>query len=216
MLTLGTGQHCQNGRCRGIPKGSGMRITTSRAAKMAAAIAAAGMLVAGCGDDAPSVGEMTEGAKSAVETGMSKAEGAGESAKSKAESAMNGEGSGGETTQINSPSGEPVAVGGDTLAKYNESGGVEGKLGAPMGPAESGPRGGTCQEFVGGLICDSESTDAQIVWGEIRTAWEGQGGLTGELGYPTGDEEDDNGTFTQEFENGSIKWSGGEPEITRN
>jgi uncharacterized protein with LGFP repeats len=199
-----------------------MRITTSRAARAFAAVAAAGLLTVGCSsDDVPSVGEMTEGAKSAAESGMSKAE----SAKNNAESELNdasasgsaaGEDGSGESTQVNSPSGEAVTVQGATLAKYNESGGAEGKLGAPLGAAEEGPDGGSCQEFERGLICDGGSTDAQIVWGEIRKAWEGQDGQNGELGYPTGDEELNGGTYSQEFEHGSISWSGGEPEITKN
>lgn len=181
-----------------------------------AALAAAGILTAGCGDNSPSVGEMTASAKSGMATGMSKAESMGQSAKSKAGSAMNGDKSSGGSEQFKSPDGEDVTVQGDTLAKYKDAGGPDGDLGKPIGSPTSGPGGGTCQEFVGGLICDSDATDAQIVWGEMRSAWDGDGGMNSSLGYPTADEKKDGNTYSQTFQHGSIDWSGGAPVFHRN
>ncbi len=169
-----------------------------------AALAAAGFLTAGCGDNSPSVGEMTASAKSGVAT-----------ASSKAGSALNGDESSGSSEQFKSPDGEDVTVQGDTLAKYKDAGGPDGDLGAPIGSPTSGP-GGACQEFVGGLICDSNATDAQIVWGKIRSAWEGDGGMSSSLGYPTADEKKDGNVYSQTFQHGSIDWSGGAPVFHRN
>ncbi|MCE5289482.1 MAG: esterase [Nocardiaceae bacterium] len=186
-----------------------MRTATKRTAGIVAALAAAGLLTAGCGDNSPSVGEMTASAKSGMATGMSKAESMGGSA-------MNGDESSGGSEQFKSPDGEDVTVRGDTLAKYKDAGGTDGDLGAPIGSPTSGPGGGTCQEFVGGIICDSDATDAQIVWGEIRSAWEGDGGMSSTLGYPTADEKKDGNKYSQTFQHGSIDWSGGAPVFHRN
>ncbi|WP_067893237.1 LGFP repeat-containing protein [Nocardia vaccinii] len=116
-------------------------------------------------------------------------------------------------TKIQTPAGE-IAVAGHVLAKYNEMGGPAGTLGAPTGNSMNGPNGGSCQEFVGGAICWSEQTDAHVVWGEIRKAWDSNGGINGNLGYPTSDEKDIANGKQSDFTGGSITWVNNQTSVT--
>ncbi|MFI5777993.1 LGFP repeat-containing protein [Nocardia sp. NPDC051570] len=108
-------------------------------------------------------------------------------------------------TKISTQNGD-ITVSGRILAKYTEMGGPEGALNQPTGSSVSGPDGGSCQEFVGGAICYSEKTGPHVVWGEIRKAWEADGGVNGKLGYPTTDEKDITGGKQSDFTAGSISW----------
>jgi uncharacterized protein with LGFP repeats len=112
--------------------------------------------------------------------------------------------------------GGEIAVPGHILGTYTEMGGAEGTLGAPTAAAIDGPAGGTCQEFTGGAICWSDQSGAHVVWGDIRQAWDADGGARGTLGYPTSDEKDNpDGSKESDFLGGSIRWKAGLTTVIR-
>lgn len=117
-------------------------------------------------------------------------------------------------TKIMTQSGQEITVSGNILAKYTEMGGAQGTLGEPTAEAIEGPNGGSCQEFTGGAICWSEQTQAHVVWGDIRQAWEENGGVNGNLGYPTSDEQDTEMGKESTFTGGSITWNSGDRQTT--
>ncbi|WP_327142018.1 LGFP repeat-containing protein [Nocardia sp. NBC_01327] len=123
-----------------------------------------------------------------------------------------GETTGATETKIATRDGE-IAVGGTVLAKYNEFKGEAGPLGAPTGPEQDTPGGGISQEFAGGAICSSPTTGTHVVWGEIRKAWDENGGPGGKLGYPTSDETDIPGGKQSEFTGGNITWVNGQTSV---
>ncbi|WP_245401044.1 LGFP repeat-containing protein [Nocardia albiluteola] len=116
-------------------------------------------------------------------------------------------------TKIQTPNGE-FTITGHLMAKYNEMGGASSPLGAPTGNSVSGPNGGSCQEFTGGAICWSEPTGPHVVWGEIRKAWDSDGGVNGKLGYPTTDEKDVVGGKESDFSGGTISWVNEKTTVT--
>ncbi|WP_036505042.1 LGFP repeat-containing protein [Nocardia aobensis] len=117
-------------------------------------------------------------------------------------------------TKIATQNGQEIAVSGHILTKYTEMGAVQSPLGEPTGAAVEGPNGGSCQEFTGGAICWSQQTDAHVVWGDIRTAWEGNGGVNGKLGYPTSDEKDNPTGKESDFTGGTITWNSADRQTT--
>ncbi|MGW4365949.1 LGFP repeat-containing protein [Nocardia takedensis] len=120
----------------------------------------------------------------------------------------------GEQTEIATPSGAEVTVSGDIYDKYVASGGPTGPLGAPEEAEENGPANGKYQDFVGGTIYEPEEGEPHIVWGEIREAWEANGGASGKLGYPTSDETDIPGGKQSTFTGGTITWVDGKITVT--
>ncbi|MGV9677545.1 LGFP repeat-containing protein [Nocardia sp. NPDC003482] len=135
------------------------------------------------------------------------------SAMSSAGSAMSSASADASETKISTQNGD-ITVSGKILAKYTEMGGTDGPLSQPTGSSISGPDGGSCQEFVGGAICYSDNTGPHVVWGEIRKAWEGDGGVNGKLGYPTSDEKDIAGGKQSDFTGGTITWVNNETQVT--
>ncbi|MBF4998841.1 esterase [Nocardia sp. BSTN01] len=117
-------------------------------------------------------------------------------------------------TKIATQNGQEIAVSGHILTKYTDMGGVQSPLGEPTGASVQGPNGGSCQEFAGGAICWSEQTDAHVVWGDIRTAWENNGGVNGKLGYPTSDEKDNPTGKESDFTGGTITWNSADRQTT--
>lgn len=117
-------------------------------------------------------------------------------------------------TKIATQNGQEITVSGHILTKYTEMGGVQSPLGEPTGASVNGPNGGSCQEFTGGAICWSEQTDAHVVWGDIRQAWEGNGGVNGKLGYPTSDEKDHPTGKESDFTGGTITWNSSDRQTT--
>ncbi|WP_067535913.1 LGFP repeat-containing protein [Nocardia crassostreae] len=117
-----------------------------------------------------------------------------------------GETGGASETKIATRDGSEIAVTGDFLAKYNELGGESGPLGAPTGPEQDAPGGGKVQEFTGGAVYATSATGTHVVWGEIRKAWNENGGPGGKLGYPTTDETDIPGGKQSDFTGGTITW----------
>jgi uncharacterized protein with LGFP repeats len=98
--------------------------------------------------------------------------------------------------------------------KWNELGGMEGKLGFPTGDQDTHPDGGGFQEFDGGAIC-SHGVGTYVVWGKIRDKWNEVGGMDGKLGMPTSDEADTpDGGKKATFEHGTITWTPGDAQAT--
>ncbi|MEV0245145.1 esterase [Nocardia sp. NPDC050712] len=121
-----------------------------------------------------------------------------------------------EETKIATQNGPEVTVSGDIYEKYVASGGAAGALGLPLEAQENGPNGGEYQDFVGGTIYAAEEGEPHIVWGEIRKAWEANGGANGKLGYPTSDEQDVPGGKESTFTGGTITWKDGQTTVTPN
>ncbi|WP_416063020.1 LGFP repeat-containing protein [Rhodococcus indonesiensis] len=186
-----------------------------RTATVAAAAAAAGLVLAGCSSDDGT------GAEDAVASVTSAAESAVERATSAAESAVEGTtgtentepgASVEETTTLPGAGGGEYTISGPILAKYNEIGGADSPLGAPTADQED-VGDGSVAEFEGGIIAWSPDTDAHVVWGEIRTAWEAQGGAGGELGFPVSDERPIPNGLESEFEMGTITYVDGATQV---
>ncbi|MEV6767212.1 esterase [Nocardia sp. NPDC051030] len=118
-------------------------------------------------------------------------------------------------TKIATRDGSEVTISGDFLTKYTELGGETGPMGTPSGPEKEAPGGGMEQEFAGGAIYSSPATGTHVVWGEIRKAWEADGGPDGKLGYPTTDEVTmTDGGQKSEFTGGSITFVDGKTTVT--
>lgn len=203
-----------------------------RSAGFTLALAAAGLLVAGCGnnDEDSSVSETFGSLTSAVmpggdtgePTGSPQAEGS-PTETTGAEGSPTAEGTAtpdedpnagaGETT-VQTPDGTEVTVKGSIYQKYTEAGGPTGTLGMPEGEEQVARDGGRYQNFVGGTVFFSEETGAHIVWGDIREAWEANGGAEGELGFPTSDEETTPEGKKSEFEGGTITWNSSDRSTT--
>ncbi len=181
-----------------------------RSAVFAMTLAAGTLLFAGCGkDDNKDSGAKASDAMGSASAAMSSAG----SAMASAGSAMSSAAEAATETKIATQNGD-ITVSGRILAKYTEMGGPEGALNQPTGSSVSGPDGGSCQEFVGGAICFSDKTGPHVVWGEIRKAWEGDGGVNGKLGYPTSDEKDIAGGKQSDFTGGSITWVNNQTSVT--
>ncbi|MEE2034237.1 LGFP repeat-containing protein [Rhodococcus chondri] len=204
-----------------------MKRISRRPAAMAAAIAAVGLIAAGCGDDSSvedSVASATSAVESAAESVVSEVQTADETTGAEsttgAEETTGTETTGtepaeGQTSAVPGPGGEEVELSGQILAKYNEVGGATSPLGAATGDQEE-VGDGQVAEFDGGIIAWSPDTDAHIVWGEIRAAWEDAGGAGGDLGFPISDERPIEGGFQSDFQNGSITFVDGQTEVMQN
>ncbi|WP_433759044.1 LGFP repeat-containing protein [Nocardia sp. CA-135398] len=169
-----------------------------RTAGFTAVTAAAALLLAtGCGNDDDkdknSVASLT--ATSAAPHGEERRSGAAEE------------------TKIATQGGD-ITVSGIIFDKYVQSGGPSGPLGAPLREDEDTPNDGEWQDFTGGAIVWSKDNGAHIVWGEIRKAWEDNGGVGGKLGYPTSDEKDIPGGKQSDFVGGTITWVDGTTTVT--
>ncbi|GGK48005.1 LGFP repeat-containing protein [Nocardia camponoti] len=168
-----------------------------------AVIAAAGLLLTACSDDDSSSDNVTASATSALSVTATPDT----SAPSTSATAA------GDSTTILTPTGE-IAVSGEIYKKYTAFGGTTSPLGNPTGPQENGPNGGLYQDFDGGAIYWSSATGAHVVWGDIREAWDADGGVNGTLGYPTSDEKDITGGKQSDFEGGTITWVNGQTTVT--
>ncbi|MBF6350635.1 MULTISPECIES: LGFP repeat-containing protein [Nocardia] len=203
-----------------------------RSAGFTIALAAAGLLVAGCGDDDTSVSDTVGSLTSQVMPGENTGEGntptgapaeGSPGAEASPTETTGAEGSptpdqdpnadAGETT-VQTPDGTEVTVSGSIYQKYTEAGGPAGTLGMPEGEEQVAGDGGRYQNFVGGTIFFSEETGAHIVWGDIREAWEANGGAEGELGFPISDEQDTPEGKMSEFEGGTITWNSSDRSTT--
>lgn len=130
--------------------------------------------------------------------------------------AEHGEHSGATETKIATRNGGEIAVSGDVLAKYTAAGGATGPLGEPTGAQQEAAGGGVLQEFTGGAIYVAPGGPAHVVWGEIRKAYDENGGPGGKLGYPTSDETDIAGGKQSTFTGGTITWVDNQTTVTTN
>ncbi|QIS06071.1 esterase [Nocardia brasiliensis] len=170
-----------------------------RTAGYTALLAAAGLIVAGCSKDEDKNDDNAAASVTATSAAMHSGD---EHASGAAEE-----------TKIATQGGE-VTVSGDIFDKYMQSGGPTGALGAPLEAQESGPEEGKYQDFAGGTVYKAKDGQAHIVWGEIRKAWEENGGAQGKLGYPTSDEKDIAGGKESDFTGGTITWVDGKTTVT--
>jgi len=193
-----------------------MKRDPRRRALVAAAAAVVGLAVAGCGDSGNSAQDVVGSATSAVQ---SAAESVGSQAQSAVESITQGndepepsEPAADQSSAVPGAGGEDVELSGPILQKYDEVGGASSPLGAPTGQQED-IGDGMIAEFEGGIIAWSPDTDAHIVWGEIRTAWEAEGGAGGVLGFPISDEEQTPEGLRSNFQFGYITYVDGQTEV---
>ncbi len=194
------------------------------AAGSAAVLAAAGLLLAaGCSDETDKAKDAIASVTSAVggpgattshDMGaMTTTPGSDATSGSETTSGAATSGAAGESTTISTPNGD-ITVSGEVYKKYVAAGGATSPLGAPEEAQEAGPNGGEYQDFTGGTIYWSKDSGAHIVWGDIREAWEENGGANGTLGYPTSDEKDITGGKQSDFTGGTITWVNGETTVT--
>lgn len=186
-------------------------------------LAAAGLLLAtGCSDDnkdnendtMASVTSMIGGGSTTTTGAGAMTTTAGEGTETTSGMATtSGTAAAGESTTISTPNGD-ITISGEVYKKYVAVGGATSPLGAPEEAQESGPNGGEYQDFDGGTIYWSSDSGAHIVWGEIREAWEDNGGANGTLGYPTSDEKDIAGGKQSDFTGGTITWVDGQITVT--
>jgi uncharacterized protein with LGFP repeats len=92
---------------------------------------------------------------------------------------------------------------------YVAAGGPSGPLGWPAtGPIHfSASGGGTVQGFAGGALAGADGAAAYTLTGVMRSAYNSAGGVTSELGWPSGDSSCTAGVCTQQYQNGTIFWS---------
>ena len=114
--------------------------------------------------------------------------------------------------------GSPVqTVSGGILSKWALLGYETGAAGAPVAAAAAfstfGANSGLFQNFSGGAIywgtSGPRSGNAWFVSGLVLAAYNGDGGASGELGMPVGDEFVTAGVHQQNFEGGSITYTTG-------
>ncbi|WP_278263164.1 esterase [Nocardia sp. AG03] len=199
------------------------RIARRTATGGAAVLAAAGLLLAtGCSDDnkdnendtMASVTSMIGGGSTTTTRAAEGTTTTGEGTETTSGmTTTSGTAAAGESTTISTPDGD-ITVSGEVYKKYVAVGGATSPLGVPEEAQESGPNGGEYQDFEGGTIYWSSDSGAHIVWGDIREAWEENGGANGTLGYPTSDEKDIPGGKQSDFTGGTITWVGGQTTVT--
>ncbi|MGY1715089.1 hypothetical protein ACI78R_11575 [Geodermatophilus sp. SYSU D01106] len=99
----------------------------------------------------------------------------------------------------------------EVTARYAETGGPSGRLGATRGDVVCGLRNGGCmQNYTNGAIYWSPATGARVVWfGAVNDKWASYRWEGGPVGYPVGDGLCGlaGGGCFQAFEGGSLYWS---------
>lgn len=88
------------------------------------------------------------------------------------------------------PSGDAFAIDAPIFAEYEELGGLGSFLGRPATDTKRIPDGrGKITEFESGTMYSTATTGAHEVHGLIGAKWKELGGPTGDLGYPTSNEQ---------------------------
>lgn len=112
-----------------------------------------------------------------------------------------------DATILWSPETGAHEVHGGIRAKYASMGWERGALGYPVTDETSGANGGKFNHFEKGSIYWNPSGGAFAVLGEINQEYTRLGRDRSSLLYPIGDQVDNGGTRTQQFQNGTITWS---------
>ncbi|WP_040782794.1 LGFP repeat-containing protein [Nocardia pneumoniae] len=184
-----------------------------RTAGFTAVLAATGLVVAGCGDDGDNDTVMTTTGRLTTIASPTTTTAGYTTTRENADRTTGTPGAAADEIRIMTPSGE-ITVSGDIYDKYIRSGGPTGPLGLPLEAEEDGPDEGEYQDFAGGTIYEAKEGEPHIVWGEIRKAWEENGGANGRLGYPISDEKDIPGGKQSDFTGGTITWVDGTITVT--
>lgn len=99
-------------------------------------------------------------------------------------------------------------VWGDIWSRYQSMGSITSTLGYPTSNEQSMTGSGRFQAFQGGWLVWSPSTGAQVVSGDLLTAWLVRGGAAGSLGYPvSAARTTSGGGWMQLFQGGALYWS---------
>lgn len=94
------------------------------------------------------------------------------------------------------------------LAVYQAASAERGILGYPKGGAVTGlVNSGSRQQFEGGYIYSSPTTNTWIVKGKIFLAWNAKSAQGGTLGYPVGAEYTVTNGIAQKFQGGTVTYS---------
>ncbi|WP_330228589.1 esterase [Nocardia sp. NBC_00508] len=184
-----------------------------RTAGFTAVLAAAGLVAVGCGDDDDTDTGATTTALLTTIMSPTTTAATTTAATTTQDTDQRTPGAAGEETRIATPGGD-ITVSGDIYDKYVQSGGPTGLLGLPLQAEEQGPDEGEYQDFAGGTIYEARDAEPYVVWGEIRKAWEENGGANGKLGYPISDEKDIPGGKQSDFTGGTITWVDGTITVT--
>lgn len=105
---------------------------------------------------------------------------------------------------------------GDFRAEYGARGGTAGPLGWPASSQSdiAGNGDGRVQAFQNGALTRSTSGSFHYVFGSVRAALASSGGVTGPLGWPTGEAVCSGATCTQSFQNASVEVTSGATRFT--
>ncbi|WP_286954251.1 MULTISPECIES: alpha/beta hydrolase-fold protein [Corynebacterium] len=95
----------------------------------------------------------------------------------------------------------------DMVDAWGETGWENGILKYPVGQAKA-VGDGFIQEFEGGMLTRNPDDSHSLVFGAIGAKYQEMGGPESKLGYPKGNEHAIEGGWFQEFEHGSIYFSG--------
>ncbi|HEY5934444.1 MAG TPA: C39 family peptidase [Kofleriaceae bacterium] len=104
---------------------------------------------------------------------------------------------------------------GEIARKYDELGGCNSVIGAPITAEHATPDGvGRYTVFERGSIYWTPALGSHEVHGRIRDRWAAEGWETGRLGYPVSDEYTVSDGRRSDFERGYIHWSAATGETT--
>jgi uncharacterized protein with LGFP repeats len=104
------------------------------------------------------------------------------------------------------------AITGPILDLYKTLGGAGGKFGQPTGNSSyvASNGGGYVQGFMNGAITWTQNTGAFALSGDIRSAFNDRGGLSGRLGWPVSSQNSfsvNGGGAVQAFQGGALTWT---------
>lgn len=109
-----------------------------------------------------------------------------------------------------SPTNGAKVVAGAVRGQYLSAGAEKGALGYPKtAEIRNLKNGGVKQDFTGGSIYWSSTSNAWTVKGQIKVAWVGQGAENSKLGYPIGNEYAVTGGVAQKFQTGVMTYKPG-------
>lgn len=108
-----------------------------------------------------------------------------------------------------SPNSDAHQIGGAIGAEWAARGWEGSPLGYPITDENTNPDGvGKHNQFQGGSVYWSPSTNAHTIWGAIRDKWASVGWEGSNLGYPVSNEVSGSGTtLAQKFQRGKILWT---------